>query len=153
MTDSDKSDPRRIHIGPASDPKEDNALKNVFQMPTEVINHRVEPTIMFERTRLPHASRSNKERVKAAVNKCQTALTYHSKPKIDREEKVENNGTKLGQIERHTFAASSLRRREINEKCETIREVTLTALTIAMSISIVIFMIWLQILLYSWTHP
>lgn len=160
MTDNRKSDPRKVHVGPTKPIREDrdNEVDNnkVVQLPTEVIDRAVEPTWIFERIKTDQQPKKNKvgkvdkvakvDKVKAAVKKCQTAL-ISSKVKAD----VEKGSTDRG-VERHTLSADILRHREIREKCFTIREVALTGLTIFICINVVIFMIWFQMLLFSWRH-
>lgn len=148
MTDNKNSDPRRVHIGPV---REDDSPKNVLHLPTEVIDTRSEPTMLFERSEAPHEVARTGERFRAAFSKCQAAIS-RNRPKVGREEKVEKDDNQPDVIGRHTFSSSSMRRRELQEKCVTIREVTITALTIILSIQLVIFVTWVQFLLYSWSQ-
>lgn len=135
MTDKDRPD-RRVHISPANGHQEDNG--NVYKLPTEAF--KVDATKTFARIEPPMLP--SEGRVREVVRKC----LNRSKQKAEVEE------TPHPINKRQTVSADIARQRRIREKCLTIREITITILTIFGAVNMVIFVIWLQILLYAWSH-
>lgn len=109
---------------------------NVFQLPTEAIN--ADPTRMYDRIEPPLPPAKGK--VQQVMRKC------INQPKAE----VENTPPPVNK--RQTVSADITRQRMIREKCYTIREIAITILAVFASGSMILFMVWLQFLLWTWQN-